>query len=318
MGFKRLCCLFLLCAFLGIPAAGGAASWPEQAVNLVVAFAPGGNSDYNARALAKYLGKSLEQPVVVTNVAGSGGSIASAQVKETKPDGYTVLVNQISMNLAQVVGMVDFGYQDFEPVCVFSRGADEVLVVRAEAPWNTLMELIEDSRKNPGKFKLTANTGASTQWIAIGLQKSGAQMNVVSAGGSGERIPLLLGGHVDMIPMPWNMVKDYVDTGKFKVLATVSPKRSPLLPEVPTLLELGVDCGYYYYNTLFMPKGTDPSIVAAMSKAVGEIVNGSEEYRKEMEGFFQEPTYLDTHETIEHYRQEYEKLLTIADQLKGK
>ena len=70
MGFKRLCCLSLLCAFLGIPAAGGAASWPEQAVNLVVAFAPGGNSDYNARALAKYLGKSLEQPVVVTNEIG--------------------------------------------------------------------------------------------------------------------------------------------------------------------------------------------------------------------------------------------------------
>ena len=318
MGFKRFCCLFLLCAFLAIPAIGGAASWPEQAVNLVVAFAPGGNSDYNARALAKYLIKKLGQPVVVTNVAGSGGSIASAQVKDTKPDGYTVLVNQISMNLAQVVGMVDFGYQDFEPVCVFSRGADEVLVVRAETPWKTLGDLIEDSKKNPGAIKLTANTGASTQWIAIGLQKAGAQLNVVSAGGSGERIPLLLGGHVDMIPMPWNMVKDYVDTGKFKVLATVSPKRSPLLPEIPTLLELGVDCGYYYYNTLFMPKGTDPLIVETMSKAVGEIVNGSEEYRKEMEGFFQAPTYLDTAETIEHYRQEYEKLLTIADQLKGK
>jgi len=294
-----------------------AASWPAKPVNFVVAFAAGGNSDYNARAIAKYLSKELGQPVVVSNIAGSGGSIAAAQVKDAKADGYTVLVSQISMNIAEAVGMVKFGYRDFSPVCVFSRAADEVLVVRADAPWNSLQELIEDTKKNPGKYKLTANTGASTQWTAVGLQGAGARFNVVSSGGSGERLTLLLGNHVDIIPMPWNMVEDYVKTNKFKVLATVSPERSPQLPGVPSLKELGIGGSYYYYNTLFMPKGTDPAIVEALSKAVEKIVNTNDDYRKEMAGFMQKPTYLNTEDTVSHYRQELDALLEISDQLKG-
>src|SRR5574344_252151 len=143
----------------------GAAAWPKQAINIVVAFAAGGNSDYNARAIAKYLTKELGQPVVVSNVNGSGGSVASAQVKSAKPDGYTVLVNQLSMNMAQVSGVVDFGYEDFAPVCVFSRSADEMLFVNADAPWANFDDMIADTKKNPGKYKITANTGASTQWI---------------------------------------------------------------------------------------------------------------------------------------------------------
>ena len=313
----RYAAVTLLC-LLAMPFAVQAADWPTQPVNFVVAFGAGGNSDYNARTLAKYLNAELGQPVVVTNVAGSGGSIASAQVKDAKPDGYTVLVNQLSMNLAQAAGMVDFGYKDFELVCVFSKAADEVLVVRADAPWNTMQELIEDTKKNPGKFKLTANTGASTQWIAIGLLNAGAKFNVVSSGGSGERIPLLLGGHVDVIPMPWGMVADYVKTNKFKVLANVSPQRSSVLPEIPTLLELGVECGYYYYNPLFMPKGTDPEIVAKLSKAAGNVIMNNEEYRKEMIAFQQEPTYLDSEATVAHYAKEFEQLSAIADQLRGK
>lgn len=239
-------------------------------------------------------------------------------MKDAKADGYTVLVSQISMNLAEAVGMVNFGFRDFSTACVFSRGSDEVLVVRADAPWNTLQELIEDTKKNPGKFKLTANTGASTQWIAVELQKAGAKFNVVSSGGSGERLTLLLGNHVDMIPMPWNMVEDYVKTNKIKALANVSPKRSPLIPNLPTLKESGVACSYYYDNTFFMPKGTDPAIVETFSKAVGKVVNTNADYRKELAGFMQEPVYVNTKDTIAHYQQELDALLKISEQLKGK
>lgn len=307
----------VLAVLFSIPCVSYAASWPSKPINLVVAFAAGGNSDFNARALAKYLTKELKQPVVVSNVAGSGGSIAAAQVKDAKNDGYTILVSQLSMNLAEAVGMVNFGFRDFSPACVFSQGADELMVVRADAPWKTLKELIEDTKKNPGKFKLTANTGASTQWIAVALQNAGAKFNVVSSGGSGERLTLLLGGHVDMIPMPWNMVEDYVKTGKFRILANVSPKRSALVPDVPTLKELGYDCSYYYYNTFFAPKGTDPAIVEAFSKAVEKVITTNTDYQKELVGFAQEPVYLNTKDTIAHYQQELNALVKISDQLKG-
>lgn len=316
--FEKICC-FAVAVFVLLSLSSPVfAAWPDKPINLVVAFGAGGNSDYNARALAKYLSKEFGQPVVVSNIAGAGGTIAAAQLKDAKADGYNVLVSQISMNLAEAVNMVNFGFRDFATVCVFSRGADEVLVVNASAPWNSMKELIEDSKKNPGKYKITANTGASTQWIAVALQEAGAKFNVVSSGGSGERLTLLLGNHVDVIPMPWNMVEDYVKTGKFKVLANVSPQRSKRIPDVPTLRELGINCSYYYDNTFFMPKGTDPAIVAKFSEAVGKVVKTNDAYRKECEAFAQEPIYRDTKETVAHYTTELNELLKISEQLKGK
>lgn len=292
--------------------------WPERPINLIVAFAAGGNSDYNARAIAKYLSQDLGKPVVVTNVAGSGGSIAASQVKEMKPDGYSVLVTQLSMNIAEASGMVNFGFKDFDPCCVFSAAADEVLVANADAPFNNIEELIAESKKNPGKYKIAVNTGASTLWLAIGLRQAGAELNVVPSGGSGTRLPLLLGHHVDIIPMPYNMVQDYVNKGQFKYLATGSNERSKALPEVQTLREAGVPAGYSYYNTMFFPKGTDPEIIAKLSKAVGNVINNNEEYRKEVEAYFQVPTYMDTPETVEIWDQERDELMKIRDLLSGK
>jgi tripartite-type tricarboxylate transporter receptor subunit TctC len=302
----------------GAGGSGAAASWPRQSINLVVAFGAGGNSDYNARAMAKYVSQELGQPIVITNVGASGGTVAAAQVRDAKPDGYTVLVHQLSINIAQASGMVDFGYADLAPICVFAKASEEVIAVRADAPWKTVQDLIADSKRNPGKFKLTANTGASTQWIAIAFQNAGAQFNVVSSGGSGERIPLLLGGHVDVIPIQINMIQDYLNTNQFKVLATVSPQRSAALPNVPTLVESGVNCGYNYLNTFFMPKGTDPAIVAKFSAAVAKVVAENTGYRQEIAAFAQEPFYMDTAATTEHFANELKQLMNISDQLRGK
>jgi tripartite-type tricarboxylate transporter receptor subunit TctC len=323
---KALSMILILVLALSFVVAGGqsesaesaADKWPNQPINLVVAFAAGGNSDYNARAIGKYLSKELGQPVVVTNVAGSGGSIAAAQVKDAKNDGYTILVSQLSMNLAQAAGMVDFGYADFELACVFSASADEVLVANADAPFNNVQELIEVTQREPGKYKITANTGASTQWISIGLQEAGAKLNVVSAGGSGERLPLLLGRHVDIIPMPYNMVQDYVDKGQFKYIANVSNERSEALPNLPTLRESGVNAGYSYFNTMFFPKGTDRKIVEKFSAAVGEIITTNAEYQKEMAALGQAPTYMNPADTLAHWSKELEEMMKISDLLQGK
>jgi tripartite-type tricarboxylate transporter receptor subunit TctC len=301
--------------------AGGtnaAASWPRQSINLVVAFGAGGNSDYNARAMAKYVSQELGHPIVITNVGAAGGTVAAAQVKDSRPDGYTVLVHQLSINIASAAGVIDFTYADLAPVCVFAKASDEVIAVRSDAPWNSIPELIADSQKNPGKIRLTANTGASTQWIAIALQNAGARLNVVSSGGSGERIPLLLGGHVDVIPIQINMIEDYLKTNQFKILATVSSERPAALPNIPTLLESGVKCSYNYLNTFFMPKGTDPAIVAKFSQAVGKVVSGNADYAKEIAAFAQEPYYLDTQPTAEHFAGELKNLMDISDALRGK
>ncbi|MFA6846393.1 MAG: tripartite tricarboxylate transporter substrate binding protein [Sphaerochaetaceae bacterium] len=294
-----------------------AISWPNQAINIVVAFGAGGASDYNTRALAKYLTTELGQPVVVTNVGGSGGTIGASQVKNAKADGYTILCSQISMNIAQAIGMVDYGYEAFEMGPVFSRSADEVLTVRSDSGWNTFDDMIKDTKANPGKYRLTANTGASTMWIAVALQNAGAKFNIVSSGGSGERLQLLLGGHVDVIPMPLNMVQDYVDKGTFRLLATDSPNRGAKIPDVPTLKEKNVDCAYYYNNTFFFPKGTDKAIIDKFSAACKKIIETNEDYRKEVYGFSQDPVYMSPEEASASYKSELASLMAIKDQLKG-
>ena len=299
-------------------AADGELKWPTQAVNLIVPFAAGGNSDFNARAIAKYLPNVLGVPVVVTNVPGSGGTIGAAQVKDSKPDGYTVLVHQLSLSIAEAAGMADYGIQDFEVGSVFSNASPEVLLARADAPFNNIEELIAVSRKNPGKYKLTANTGASTMWIAIGLANAGAKLNVVSSGGSGERLQLILGGHADIVPLNYSQVKDYVDKGTLKMLGNVSNQRSDLIPDVKTLRESGVNAGYDYLNTMIFPKGTDPRIVEKFSNAVGEVINTNESYRAEMAKAFQPPTWMSVEDSKAHWYKEREELMNISDMLQGK
>lgn len=297
--------------------AGDQLNWPTRPINLVVPFAAGGNSDVNARTIAKYLPAILGQPVVVTNVAGSGGTIGAAQVKDSRPDGYTVLVHQLSLTIAEAAGMADFGIQDFEVGSVFSMASVEVLVARADAPFNTVEELIAMSQQNPRTYKLTANTGASTMWIAIGLANAGADLNIVSSGGSGERLQLILGGHVDVVPLNYSQIKDYVDTGVLKIIGSVSPNRSEFIPEVRTLSESGVTVGYDYLNTFIFPKGTDQRIVERFSNAVGEVINNNAAYREEMAAMFQTPTWLNAADSSALWHRQREELMAIREVLQG-
>ncbi|MGE0075132.1 MAG: tripartite tricarboxylate transporter substrate binding protein [Sphaerochaetaceae bacterium] len=298
--------------------ASGELNWPTKPINLIVPYAAGGNSDFNARAIAKYLPAILGQPVVVTNVAGSGGTIGASQVKDAKADGYTILVHQLSLTIAEAAGMADYGIESFEVGSVFSNASPEVLLASADAPFDTVEELIALSKKEPGKYKLTANTGASTMWIAIGLQNAGAKLNIVSSGGSGERLQLVLGGHADIVPLNYSQVKSYLDDGTLKAIGNVSNNRSELLPEVKTLRESGIEAGYDYLNTMFFPKGTDPRIVEKFSNAVGEVINNNAAYQADMAKAFQPLTWMNVEDSKAHWYKEREELLAISDMLQGK
>lgn len=293
--------------------------WPKRSINVIVGFSAGGDTDYNARELAKYLSKSLGQSIVVTNVSGSGGSIAASQVKSARPNGYTVLFTHAALNIAEAVGTINFGFDDFEVCCMAGKAEGEAIIVRADAGWNSLEDMIEASKKNPGKYKLTASTGATTQWAAIALQEGGGKFNIVDAGNASDRIAVLLGGHVDVITNSIPTVKDYIDSGVFKVLATCMPERSKYYPNVPTLKERGIDCAYNNGYTIFFPKGTDHAIVNKMNQAVKDIVETNPEYAQAIKkAYLQDPYYLDTEDTLKYWSDERERLMTISNLLQGK
>ena len=313
--------LFLSASFAmagGRPDAAEAAErWPTRPVNMVVAFGAGGNSDMNARAIATHLTAILGQPFVITNVGAAGGTVAAAQVRDAAPDGYTMLVHQISLNVARAAGVIDFTFEDLAPVCVFSRGADSVIAVRADSPWHSIEELIAYSQANPYTIRWAANTGATTHWIAIAAINAGARLNVVAAGGSGERIPLLLGGHMDVIPIPLGMIEDHEAMGTVRILATTSNERPPSRPDIPTMLESGVDVGFEYNNTFFMPRGTSPVIIERLNDAVRQVVQTNRAYQDQVAGFGQVPVWKSTSETVDLFRRELAALMAISDVMRG-
>ena len=293
-------------------------SWPEKSINIIVPFSAGGDTDYNARTMAQYLGEELGQSVVVTNVTGSGGTIAANQVKDSANDGYTILCTHVSLNMSAVTKTIDWDYSDLTMGGIFAMGLGEAVIVRGDAPWNTLQDLIDDSAANPGKYTMSATTGASTMWAPIALNKAGANLNIVDAGGASDRIVALLGEHVDIICNSISSVKDYLATGDFKILATCAPERSEEYPDVPTMEEEGLDCAYSMDYTFFFPVGTDQAIVDKLNNAVNKIVNENEEYKQGIyDTYQQKPVCYDQAESEAYWSDELSRLTEMQDYFLG-
>ena len=174
--------------------------WPNSPINIICTHAAGGDTDYNARLMARLLEKELGVSVVVNNVTGSNGAIALGQYKDSKnADNYTfIMTNTAALTGNLATGLSDFGYEDFQTVGIFGKQSGENIVVPADAPYNTLEELIEASKQNPGQIKFGISTGGGVYIAATIMSKEyGAEFNIVDAGDASSRLPSILGGHID-------------------------------------------------------------------------------------------------------------------------
>lgn len=327
---KIKCLSLLLASMVGLMALGcgnqnknagkqQAVKWPTKPVQVIVPFSAGGDTDYNARTISKYLEQKLGKPVVVSNVTGSGGAIAASRVKNAAPDGYTILFTHASLNIAAACKTIDFTYKDFEMGGIIGRGLGDAIVVRGDPPWNTVQDMIKDTQANPGKYKMPVATGTTSHWAAIALQNAGAKFNIIDSGNSSDRIVSLLGGQVDAIATGIPAVKDYLKTGQFKMLATCTSERVKDYPNVPTLKENGVDIAYYCNYTMFFPKGTDPAIAKKLNAAVEDIVHNNKQYQEEIKKtYLQEPYCANIEDSTKHWADEYDSLMKISDVLQGK
>ena len=215
----------------------GGTDWPTKSINMIVPMGAGGDTDFNARTYAKYLEDVLGETVVVTNITGNGGALGSEEVKNASPDGYTCLFYHTCLNINQATGIADYGSEAFETVAVVGKSSGEAVVVRADAPYDTMEELIAYSQANPQTVKIAANTGATSHWASVVLNvEEDAQLNIVNASSSAERVANLLGGQLDVIINPIGTVQDYVTSGDFKYLAVTTSERLDYLPDVPTCL----------------------------------------------------------------------------------
>lgn len=299
----------LACIFL----AGGvvtAKTWPEKTIQIIAPFKAGGDTDFNARVYAKFLRKELGVPLVVVNIDGGGGTQGSRKAKDSAPDGYTVLFYHTAMLVNTASGMADYTYHDFEMVGIAGIEPGSIICVTKKSKYNSLKDLMDDSRANPGKVSLTANMGATTYLAALLLNEAGGKFNLVDMGGASQRVTALLGGHIDVIGNPYGTVKPYIESGDFKALAVLNEQRNPKFNAIPTAKEQGYDVVFQYRYFFLFPKGTPKEIVDKFAKAVKKVT-ADKEYAADIDkAYSQTPFFMNTAESF--------KFLKTQEDLIGK
>ena len=282
------------------------AAWPEKTINIYVTHAAGGDTDYMARQLGAQLEKILGVSVVLSNVTGANGATCMQQYRNGDKDGYTfIATNTAALNGNEATGMVDFGYNAFEPVAVYGIQSGENIVVPASSPYTNLKELIDASIAKPGQIKLGISTGGGVYIMACVLMNLGhAQFNIIDNGDAANRLTALLGGAIDATSLPYSSAADYIEKGQLRSLCTVLSKAPTLIPDQPSasavIPELKLDTEY----ALLAPKGTPAELVKAMNDAVLKVC-GSPEWKEMVNKFsFQDPFYFDVEGTLNNLKEQ--------------
>jgi tripartite-type tricarboxylate transporter receptor subunit TctC len=266
---SRLIVAIAVAVFAGF-AGAQAPPYPSRAITIVSPYPPGGSTDAVARIMAQGMRNSLGQTVVVENVGGAGGSIGVGKVARAAPDGYTIDIGQWDNHVANgLVYSLNYDLQkDFEPVGLLSINP-QLLLGRKGLPADDLKGLVAWMKANPGKATF-ANQQASAQTAGVLMQQlTGTQVLFVPYRGGGPALQDLIAGHIDLLVIQTAAAMPQVRAGTVKAFALLSPSRSAVVPDIPTVDEGGVP-GLYLpgWFGFFAPKGTPKDVVARLNAAM--------------------------------------------------
>ncbi len=260
------------------PALAGDTKYPSRPITINVPFSAGGTTDILARAIGQRLGQKWDVSVVVENKTGAGGNIGTAQVARSAADGYTIVMGTIgthAINPNLYKNMPYDAIKDFAPI---TRAAmvPNALVVPKDAPYNTVQEMIEYGKANPGTLTFGSSGHGSTLHMSGETFKMMTDVDMIHVPykGSSPAVADLLGGQISMIFDNLPSALPHIKNGRLKALAVTSATRAEQLPDVPTVAEAGVP-GYEVMSWfgLWAPKNTPPAIVKKLNEAVVEIIN---------------------------------------------
>lgn len=248
-------------------------AYPSKPIRMVVAFAPGGSADINARAVGQQLAKELNATIVVDNKGGAGGNLGAVEVKRAPADGYTMFYATSAVVLAPALyARPGFNpYEDFTPVSLTAT-IPLVLVTNPKVPARTLKDFIAWGQSRGGKANFGSSGSGALLHLAgaLFLKETGWEATHIAYKGSAPAITDLLGGSTDFMFLPINEALQHVKGGGLHALAITSEKRSPLLPDVPTVREATgkttMDMGAW--QGLMLPKGTPADVVTKLSAAL--------------------------------------------------
>ena len=263
-------------------AAQTAAGFPSKTIRLIVPHAPGGNSDTFARILAQKLGERIGQQVVVENRTGAGGTVGSALVAKSAPDGYTLLVAD---NGTHAIAPTLYGsklsydvFKDFTPI-MLAATFPTVIMIHPSVPAQTAREFVALVKSQPGKLTYSSAGTGNGSHLTVELFRTaagGLDMVHVPYKGGAPAVQALLSGEVQLTSVSANTALPHIESGKVRALGVASSKRSPALPDVPTFAEGGIAFDGDSWLAIMGPPGIPADIAARLNREIATTLREPE------------------------------------------
>jgi tripartite-type tricarboxylate transporter receptor subunit TctC len=240
----------------------------------------------------------IKQPCVIETKAGAAGQVGAQFAATAKPDGYTLLIHIVSISgFAEVDKLFGrapkFTRADFIPIARFTAGP-VVLLTNDQQPYKSAKEVVDDAKANPDKlvFSSSGLYGALHLPAALFMKAAGIKLRHLPTNGGGPAITALLGNNSQLLVSSIAAASGQIKGGKLRPLGVFAPKRSPALPDVPTMKEQGYDLEFYLWVGMFAPKGTPDAVIATLRPMVKQVVE-TEQFKTSMHNIGEEVAYLD-------------------------
>ena len=276
-----------LAATLALTGMARADDFPNRTITMIIPFAAGGPTDVLGRIMAQGMGEALGQTIIVENIGGAGGMTGGKRVADSKPDGYTILLGTVG---TQAQGQTLYKKPLYNAVTDFTSVAlvadvPIALLVRKDLPVNNLQEFVAYAKANASKMQFgSAGAGSATHLGCVVLNTAmGADITHVPYKGTGPAMQDLVGSRIDYLCEIISTAKPQIDGKTVKALAIMTKDRSPVLPNLPTTIEQGLNVEAYTWNALFLPKGAPPEIVKKLNAATVEAMKDAN-VRAKLEG----------------------------------